>query len=532
MATTQQYSLRWNNYLRHLTYSLDNHRLNDDFVDVTLCVDGRKIKAHKVVLSSCSSYFKEIFKENPHPHPVIIFKFIKFEDLNSIIEFMYQGEVNVQQEALQSFLQTAELLAVQGLTAEEKEKPQLPALPLSDHKIIKTIPSTIRAVNDQQQQQQQQQQVPSVAQAQTATQTIEIPTATLLQATAASQVQTQVAAAAQLQVQQQQQQAQSQSQQQHHHVQTNQIQHIQVQSAPPPPQQQQQQQTQQQLTQPVATTPQHLTITNAVALAAAKKRKLTFSDDDDNIYTTETVAYSGKDDQTIVKTSDMTFLRSAVKMDIPDYIVSEVDDRLSDGATPQTSQDATTGAAQTVAQYSSEYEILTESEIEEKYQADAENAEIAIEMTRLLGSGTGATSTPHAVLEDGSPSAVPSTTVSLTPVKADGKGGNVAPNAPSGTGGGPGLRLGTDTDTDPLAEDETAPEMPLICHFCKRRLKSTNALRRHIASRHSEIQDKQHECYICMKSFKTKWSLSTHNSRFHRDLRQSKEFIKIETADH
>ncbi|EDW29712.1 GL14893 [Drosophila persimilis] len=104
--------------------------------------------------------------------------------------------------------------------------------------------------------------------------------------------------------------------------------------------------------------------------------------------------------------------------------------------------------------------------------------------------------------------------------------------SPSGTGGGPGLRLGTDTDTDPLAEDETAPEMPLICHFCKRRLKSTNALRRHIASRHSEIQDKQHECYICMKSFKTKWSLSTHNSRFHRDLRQSKEFIKIETADH
>ncbi|BFG02066.1 modifier of mdg4 [Drosophila madeirensis] len=74
--------------------------------------------------------------------------------------------------------------------------------------------------------------------------------------------------------------------------------------------------------------------------------------------------------------------------------------------------------------------------------------------------------------------------------------------------------------------------MPLICHFCKRRLKSTNALRRHIASRHSEIQDKQHECYICIKSFKTKWSLSTHNSRFHRDLRQSKEFIKIESSDH
>lgn len=80
----------------------------------------------------------------------------------------------------------------------------------------------------------------------------------------------------------------------------------------------------------------------------------------------------------------MTFLRGAVKMDIPDYIVGEVDDRLSDGATPQTSQDATTGAGQTVTQYSNEYEILTESEIEEKYQADQDNAEIAIEMSKKL----------------------------------------------------------------------------------------------------------------------------------------------------
>ncbi|XP_017064126.1 modifier of mdg4 isoform X1 [Drosophila eugracilis] len=546
MATTQQYSLRWNNYLRHLTFSLDNHRLNDDFVDVSLCVDGRRIKAHKVVLSSCSSYFKEIFKENPHPHPVIIFKFIKFEDLNSIIEFMYQGEVNVQQEALQSFLQTAELLAVQGLTAEEKEKPQLPVAPLiSEHKLIKTIPSTIRAVNEQHQQQQQQ-QVASVAQAQSATQTIDIPTATLLQATTANQVQSQVVAAAaaaaqqQLQVQQQQQQ--------HHHVQTTQIQHIQVQSAPPPQQQPQQQQQQQQQSQQQQTTPvqaQHLTITNAVALPASKKRKITFSDDDDNIYTTETVDYAVKDEQTIVKTSDMTFLRGAVKMDIPDYIVGEVDDRLSDGATPQTSQDATTAANQNVAQYSSEYEILTESEMEEKYQADADNAEIAIEMTRLLGNASGAAGANSGqVMDDaggGGATSGPSTTVSVTPVKSDNKasGTNAAskreqktkPNTVSEAPEAP-------RRTAPVAQgsdDENVQDpglAPLSCSFCSRHLKSVNALRRHIACLHSEIQGKEFECFICMKSFKTKWSLSTHNSRFHREMGCStKGFSKVEYTD-
>ncbi|KAJ6639262.1 Broad-complex core protein isoform 6, partial [Pseudolycoriella hygida] len=111
-----QFSLRWNNYINHLTYAFENLRSHEDLVDVTLCCEGRKIRAHKILLSACSTYFKDVFKENPCQHPVIIFKNVKYEDLLAIIEFMYQGEVHVQQESLSSFLNTAEMLAVQGLT--------------------------------------------------------------------------------------------------------------------------------------------------------------------------------------------------------------------------------------------------------------------------------------------------------------------------------------------------------------------------------------------------------------------------------
>lgn len=55
-------------------------------------------------------------QENPCQHPVIIFRNVKFDDLAALVDFMYQGEVNVVQEQLGSFLTTAELLAVQGLT--------------------------------------------------------------------------------------------------------------------------------------------------------------------------------------------------------------------------------------------------------------------------------------------------------------------------------------------------------------------------------------------------------------------------------
>lgn len=56
-----------------------------------------------------------LFCENPYQHPVIISRNLKFDDLAALVDFMYQGEVNVVREQLASFLTTAELLAVQGL---------------------------------------------------------------------------------------------------------------------------------------------------------------------------------------------------------------------------------------------------------------------------------------------------------------------------------------------------------------------------------------------------------------------------------
>uniref|UniRef100_A0A182T1I3 BTB domain-containing protein n=1 Tax=Anopheles maculatus TaxID=74869 RepID=A0A182T1I3_9DIPT len=112
----QQFSLRWNNYTSYIAGAFDSLRYEEDFVDVTLCCEGRKIRAHKILLSACSPYFKDVFKENPCQHPVIIFKNVRYNDLMSLVEFMYQGEVSVPQEQLPSFLHTAEVLAIRGLT--------------------------------------------------------------------------------------------------------------------------------------------------------------------------------------------------------------------------------------------------------------------------------------------------------------------------------------------------------------------------------------------------------------------------------
>ncbi|XP_045765637.1 modifier of mdg4-like [Maniola jurtina] len=133
MNNAPQFSLRWNNYVTHVTEAFNALRFENDLVDVTLCCDGGKIRAHKMLLSACSSYFRQIFKENPCQHPVIIFRNFKFEDLNAIINFMYHGEVNIFQEQLESFLITAELLEVKGLTDNVEEESSSNQLRISDN---------------------------------------------------------------------------------------------------------------------------------------------------------------------------------------------------------------------------------------------------------------------------------------------------------------------------------------------------------------------------------------------------------------
>jgi len=56
--------------------------------------------------------FWNILQENPSKHPIIILKDVPFSHLQSILEFMYAGEVNISQEQLPAFLKTADRLKV------------------------------------------------------------------------------------------------------------------------------------------------------------------------------------------------------------------------------------------------------------------------------------------------------------------------------------------------------------------------------------------------------------------------------------
>jgi len=112
----EKFCLKWNEFESNVSTAFRELRDDKDFFDVTLACDGNQLEAHKVILSACSPFFRGVLKRNPHAHPLLYLKGIKYEDVLAVLNFMYHGEVNIAQDELNSFLAVAEDLQVKGLT--------------------------------------------------------------------------------------------------------------------------------------------------------------------------------------------------------------------------------------------------------------------------------------------------------------------------------------------------------------------------------------------------------------------------------
>ncbi|GLH02984.1 Uncharacterized protein GBIM_08922 [Gryllus bimaculatus] len=109
----QQICLKWNSFQANIVTSFENLWEEEGLVDVTLASDGQCLRAHKT---------------NPCQHPVIILQDVHFTELESLLCFVYKGEVNIEQENLPALLRAAETLQIRGLSgASEQVKEKMGA---------------------------------------------------------------------------------------------------------------------------------------------------------------------------------------------------------------------------------------------------------------------------------------------------------------------------------------------------------------------------------------------------------------------
>ena len=126
MGSAEKFCLRWNDFESNISVAFRELREEKDFFDVTLACEDSQVQAHKVILSACSPFFRSVLRKNPHQHPLLYLKGVKYQEMLSVLNFMYMGEVNVAQEELNSFLAVAEELRVKGLTQNNSEAAKQP----------------------------------------------------------------------------------------------------------------------------------------------------------------------------------------------------------------------------------------------------------------------------------------------------------------------------------------------------------------------------------------------------------------------
>ena len=117
----EKFCLKWNDFQTNVSKTFSSLRQEEHLFDVTLVSDDEQhIAAHKLVLSASSQLFKTMLKKASHSNPLIFLNGFRSHDLSLIMDYIYQGEVQILQSDLDSFLDVAQQLKIEGLIGGEE----------------------------------------------------------------------------------------------------------------------------------------------------------------------------------------------------------------------------------------------------------------------------------------------------------------------------------------------------------------------------------------------------------------------------
>ena len=116
-----KFNLNWDEFDANIRDSFKKLREEEILCDVTLATnDGVHIQAHKIVLSTGSHFFRDIFKKSNHEKMLIYLKGISSAELEHVMDFLYNGEATINKEEFASFLETGKELQIKGLLGDLK----------------------------------------------------------------------------------------------------------------------------------------------------------------------------------------------------------------------------------------------------------------------------------------------------------------------------------------------------------------------------------------------------------------------------
>ena len=148
MNITNKFCLKWDEFSENITSTLNNESELEDFTDITLvCEDGAQIEAHRLVLSGGSNFFSAMLRLKKGSSSIMYMRGLKSKDLTAIVDFLYHGEVNIDQDDLNEFLEIAEEFQLKGLVGAKENVGKQP--PMADIQTMTKYPDKIKPKKQQ-----------------------------------------------------------------------------------------------------------------------------------------------------------------------------------------------------------------------------------------------------------------------------------------------------------------------------------------------------------------------------------------------
>ena len=115
--------INWSNFKPHTLGALRSFRNEGYLTDVTLVSDDRKLfPAHKLILTTASDYFEKLFRQNTSFYQTFIcLEKVSNSELSDIIDFIYLGQVTIQNVKISRFLELAKRFSLKGLNNEDND---------------------------------------------------------------------------------------------------------------------------------------------------------------------------------------------------------------------------------------------------------------------------------------------------------------------------------------------------------------------------------------------------------------------------
>ena len=140
MGSGEDFCLKWNDHHSIFFSQAESLCRSSLLTDVTLATGDQTFPAHKLVLSVCSSFFRDLFSKPEmisSQSSVVYLKDVSSKQLEMLLSYMYRGEINVEEYDLINLLQTAKGLGVKGLSEVDDQN----AVNLGNNKTARRSPN-------------------------------------------------------------------------------------------------------------------------------------------------------------------------------------------------------------------------------------------------------------------------------------------------------------------------------------------------------------------------------------------------------